>query len=292
MKICPTCQSRYTDDTLLYCLQDGSALVSEESQNPAPTVVYTGEPETVVKNRQPDKSYSQEFQTETRGRSDATDYQTKPKSSKWTLILVTALLTTVFVFGVIGIGAWLYFSKDRPKVAQKTNLNSSTPENARSNTNVNSSALPSPSVSKTPTEEKTPAPTPDFSPEEVRREVSDTVNSWTSALVSRNLLAHASHYADTVDYFNQSGASSATVRADKQRAFAAFDTIEMEISNLRVTPDSSGESATAVFDKEWYFEGDGRSSEGKVQTQLRLRKTGGEWKITGERDLKVYYVNQ
>jgi len=29
-----------------------------------------------------------------------------------------------------------------------------------------------------------------------------------------------------------------------------------------------------------------------VQTQLRLRKIGGDWRITGERDLKVYYVDK
>jgi hypothetical protein len=56
----------------------------------------------------------------------------------------------------------------------------------------------------------------------------------------------------------------------------------MDISNLRVSPDASGENATAVFDKEWVFEGTGKYSAGKVQTQLRLRKIGGEWLITAK----------
>jgi ketosteroid isomerase-like protein len=292
MKVCPTCQSRYTDDTLLYCLQDGSALVNDESRNPPPTVAYTGELETVVKNRQADTSqYSQESQPRARQTGGAADYQPQPKSSNTALILIVTLLAMILVFGAIGIGAWLYFSKGKPEIAQNTNVNLSTPENTRTNTNVNSSAFPSPNVSKTPFEEKTPTPTPNVNPEEVKREVAGTVNSWTSALVSRNLSSYMNHYADTIDYFNRNGASIATVRADKQRAFAAYDSFEVEVSNLRVTTDASGETATAVFDKQWYFEGDESSSEGKVQTQLRLRKIGGAWKITSEKDLKVYYTN-
>lgn len=292
MKICPTCQSHYTDDTLLYCLQDGTALVIDESQNPAPTVAFPGETETIVKNRQPDTSpnpqKSQTWDWQTR---EPANYQTRRKGSNKALILVTALLAMILVFGIIGIGAWLYFSKEKPEIAQNTNVNSSTPENARKNTNVNSAAFPSPNLSKTPTEEKTLPPTPDFDPEQIKEEVSETVNSWASMTESRDVSAYMNNYAGTVDYYNRKGASASAVRADKQRAFAAYDTIEMEISNLRVTTDASGETATAVFDKEWHFEGNGRSSEGKVQSQLRFRKIGGAWKIIGEKDLKVYYTN-
>ncbi len=278
MKVCPNCQNRYTDDTLQFCLQDGTALVSDESQSVMPTVAFNDESETVVKSRQT---------------SGAADYQTEPKNSNTALIAAVTLLAMLFVFGAISIGAWLYFSKGRNEIVQNTNVNSSIPENTRTNTNVNSYAFPSPNVSKTPVEERTatPTPTPDFNPEEIKTEVSGTVNSWASSLESRNLSAYMNNYADTVDYFNKKGASVGTVRADKQRALAIYETLEISVSNMRVTPDASGENATAVFDKEWYFEGDAKSSEGKVQTQLRLRKIGGAWKITGEKDLKVYYVN-
>jgi hypothetical protein len=99
------------------------------------------------------------------------------------------------------------------------------------------------------------------------------------------------HYADRLDYYNKRGASVGTVRADKQKAFSTYDTIKINLSNMRVTPDATGENATAVFDKDWYFENAAKVSEGKVQSQLKLKKIGGAWKITGEKDLKVYYVN-
>ncbi len=61
---------------------------------------------------------------------------------------------------------------------------------------------------------------------------------------------------------------------------------------MKVTPDASGEKATAVFDKEWNFEGAEKYSAGKVQQQLTLGKIGGRWLITGEKDLKTYYVEK
>jgi hypothetical protein len=98
-----------------------------------------------------------------------------------------------------------------------------------------------------------------------------------------------SHYAATVDYYNKRGASVGSVRADKQRAFTTYDSIRITLSNMTVTPDASGDGATAVFDKEWVFEGV-KYSAGKVQTQLKLKKVNGQWLISGERDLKVYYT--
>ncbi|MDQ3322521.1 MAG: hypothetical protein M3525_08855, partial [Acidobacteriota bacterium] len=70
-----------------------------------------------------------------------------------------------------------------------------------------------------------------------------------------------------------------------------YDSVNIDISNLKITQDESGENATALFDKEWNFEGDASNSSGKVRQQLTFSKIGGKWLITGERDLRVYYVN-
>lgn len=295
MKICPSCQSRYTDDTLQFCLQDGTPLAAgEENQTSAPTVAFNSEPETVVKPRETEKMQfdlqnTRESQTWDQPANSANYDQ--PQKSNTALIVITTILTMLLVFGAAGIGAWLYFSNDDKPLARNANSKASFPTNAERN--INSSASLSPEASVTPTEEKTPSPTPkpDINPEQIKKEVSDTVYSWKSLAESRNLPAYMSKYADTIDYYNKKGASISTVRADKQKAFTIYDIIEIDLSNFRVTTDDSGEKATAVFDKEWYFEGNNKSSEGKVQTQLQLRKIGGTWKITGERDLKVYYVD-
>ena len=125
--------------------------------------------------------------------------------------------------------------------------------------------------------------------EQVKRDVSQKVDSWKSAAESLNLNGYMSNYAGTVDYYNKKGASLSTVRADKQRAFSTYDSMKITLSNMNVTPDATGETATAVFDKEWVFSG-AKYSAGKVQTQLKLKKISGQWLITGERDLKVYYT--
>jgi len=51
MKQCPTCQSQYTDDTLQFCLQDGSPLKPVGDSPESKTIAF-GEQETVVSNRQ------------------------------------------------------------------------------------------------------------------------------------------------------------------------------------------------------------------------------------------------
>ena len=127
--------------------------------------------------------------------------------------------------------------------------------------------------------------------EQARKNVSQRIFTWKSQAESRNLNSYMANYADTIDYYQKSGASIGYVRNDKQRAFTLFDSINISIDNMHVSVDDSGESATAAFDKAWVFEG-AKHNSGKVRSQLKLRKINGEWLITGERDLKVYYVNR
>ena len=49
MKICPSCKTQYSDDTLSFCLQDGTPLAAGFSSD-TPTVVL-GETETVAARR-------------------------------------------------------------------------------------------------------------------------------------------------------------------------------------------------------------------------------------------------
>src|SRR5687768_5888409 len=46
MKTCPSCRTQYSDDTLFFCLQDGTPLVGSEAENPT---VALGETETFVR---------------------------------------------------------------------------------------------------------------------------------------------------------------------------------------------------------------------------------------------------
>jgi len=190
-----------------------------------------------------------------------------------------------------GLGALLYFGNKRTQVAAGTNTaaqNRSPNTNAANqNTNVN---LATPSPTATPTAQPTQ---PTLKPDEVRAitgDVKDVVDDWKYSTETRDLDTHIGQYADTVDFYKAGRVNVSRVRADRARAFAAYDSISINTDNVKVAPDASGEKATVVLDKEWNFEGAEKSSSGKVQQQLTLNKVNGRWLITGEKDLKVYYT--
>jgi len=299
MKYCPNCQTRYTDDTLKFCLQDGTPL-ADDSEEILPTVAFD-ETETVFPPRQveplpvnlPETSASNWEQS--RETPVSPTQISPPRKSKTFLIVLLTAFATLLLLGAGGIGAWLYLRKNQNEIAKNTASNNQVVNN---NSNPKSNVKNSPSPTATTKNQldanaanavESPAPVA-VDVAQVKKEVSGRINSWIALTESRNINEYMNLYAGTVDYYNGKGIGAGSIRSDKQRAFNDFDSIEMNISNLSITPDASGERATAVFDKEWVFEGEEKYSAGKVQSQLQLRKINGQWLITGERDLKVYYT--
>ncbi|MGI8545032.1 MAG: L,D-transpeptidase Cds6 family protein [Aridibacter sp.] len=305
MKYCPNCENIYADDTLQYCLQDGSPLTDESNKNSDIPMVTLQEQETVVSSRQPDQvkfdlnDPPERIEREERQSVSTPVIQPEPKkSNNLSLILATALLT-LLVFGLAGIGAYFYLNKN--------NKNSELVKDANSATNKNSSeSIKKPAenlASETPeiedTLEKTPTPdepeetpTPEVDLGEIKNDISDRISSWKSQTESQDLDDYMNGYADRVDYYTKRGVSKNFVRNDKQRAFSKYDSVKFDISNIRISPSSDGRTANVVFDKEWNFSGVEDNSSGKVQQQLKLKKQGGNWLITSEKDLKVYYVSR
>jgi serine/threonine-protein kinase len=119
----------------------------------------------------------------------------------------------------------------------------------------------------------------------VQGEVQAALKGWADDMKSHDLDAYMSHYADTLDaYYRRSNVSIADVRADKAKAFGRFSSMEVQLSNIQITPDESGTRATATFNKSWYFTGD-KPFSGTVRQALWLEKTGSRWRITAEKDL-------
>lgn len=301
MKYCPKCQATYADDTLRFCLQDGTPLADADA-SASETVSFTDEatlvspkkvePLNIPVENPPSRDWEQSRQTTDSASatfpppsSSSLSAVKKPKTAL--IVFLTAFIMLLFFGGAIG--AWFYFQK-------QNNLTASTTGKIKAN---DQNALPK----TTPTPAPTPAPpandfasiikkTPETDPEMVKEEVAEKVDEWTAATESLNLNTLMNYYADTVDYYNKAGVSANFIKSDKQRAFAAFSDISMDISNLRVTPNAAGDAATAVFDKEWTFEGEESYSSGKVQSQLQLKKINDKWLITSEKDLRVYYLDK
>ena len=295
MKYCPQCQSSYTDDALQFCLQDGTRL-DESPDYDSPTVAFDTDSETVVSPKRVEpirfdlpSSYAANQADREIEQPVIVERETK-KANTTAIVLLTAL-GTILLLGLGGIGTWLYFNRSKPEVAanvktppvnRSSNLNSIDNQNSNNN-----SPIPAPTLTATPT------PQPTLKPEQIKAVTSDVKNAvdkWESASENLDLDGHLGQYADMVDYYKGGRVGIAKVRADKQQAFEQYDSINFNITNMKITPNASGEKATAVFDKEWTFEGADKYSAGKVQQQLTLDKIGGRWLITGEKDLKIYYV--
>lgn len=272
MKICPACNAKYSDDTLLYCFDDGTPLVGPSGAD-MPTVVL-GEIETAVGKR--NTGWHQ---------TEVTRIGDRPQRSGSNTLAAIAL-TALGMLILFGIAAWLYLGSRQSEVGVNA-ANTSNNENRRLN-----SPAPSPQMSQV--QARIPAAPANNAPEtgiddpQIRSEVSQAINGWKSQAEALDLNSYMSHYARTVDYYRKPGASADFVRSDKQRAFSRYSSIDVNLSNMSVTTDSSGQTATAIFDKEWDFQGNGSSS-GKVQQLMRLRKIGGQWLITAEKDLNLYY---
>lgn len=285
MMICPGCNARYEDDTLRFCLEDGTPLVPGAVTD-APTVAF-GDIETVVSARGPRNTSG--FPDQGRSTNFVSPQPHTRKSNTGLAVLLTALGMLV-IFG-IAAGAWVYFSGRRAATTQNNSVTSLGPSN-----NGTTNSKPNTRVSPTPASNSwsnvSPSPAEPVNAEEIKNEVEKTINTWKSMAESHDLDSYMGNYAATVDYYLRKGVSRSVVRADKQKAFDRFDSMEFDISNVEITVAPSGDEANALFDKEWVFEADGETrSKGKVRQQMQFKRASGEWLITAERDIKDYSTN-
>lgn len=325
MKRCPTCRRTYSDDTLRFCLEDGTALVPEGPLNDAATLLLdsagTEPPPTEIlpidsaptvraydmdatmRRRQPVPTSKQqarptinEFQN-----VSATPTATGPRRSTASVVAIT-VVATILLLGLGGLGAWLIL-KDRNSSASSVNSNTST---SNSNPGSNSSNLnkqpvivstPNATPSATPLQTATPMTTPTATPtpadtSAVRREVMNTLNGWVETMRAGNLDAHMGYYANTLHtYYLKSNVSSSYVRSAIAPAFAKYTSFDVRLTNVQIEVDPTGEKAVATFDKTFTFSGNGTYS-GSGLNRFWFEKFGSRWLITGEKDLKTYYVNK
>lgn len=300
MKICPACKTQYSDDTLSFCLQDGTPLAADFDIE-TPTVTL-GEVETAAVQRGVPLNVPIDPGSAAWQPSQVTHVATlRPKAQRPVALIAVALTAAgmLLLFGLVGIGAWI-FLKDPGKPGLQ-NVNNSTivpggglnngaspmPQQTPFATPVSTRSMASPGPQNTPEIVTPPSNSGDGEP--TRSEVSQRVYTWKSMLESRNFNGYMGNYADTVDYYNRRNASVGSVRADKARAFSLYNSMRVNVSNMSVSVGPNGDTATVVFDKEWSFSGRDTSS-GKVRSQLGFRNINGRWLITSEKDLKVYYT--
>jgi len=296
MKHCPACRSQYSDATLRFCLQDGATLLDGETRQSTIDTVAFSNPVTasnILKTEDLNLYAPQNPPQKTRAwrpeppksvlREDA-------KTAKSSGKIWLAVFPVLFVLAGGGFGGWFYLQNQNKSVQVINPADASTPEIAQKTplaNNSNSQIVLDDLSSQTNSNLDLPE---NSGSEDAKKEIADAVELWRKAAESRKLPDYLSRYAEKVDYFDKSGASAAEVRAEAQKMFDSYSDIDITLTNLRVAVDAEGSRATAVFDKEWSYETEKDLLEGKAHTKLQFQKNGKEWKITGEKYQKIYYM--
>jgi ketosteroid isomerase-like protein len=257
MKTCPACNSQYTDDSLSYCLQDGTPLQGIEPDEPTRVVHRYGETD-------PSPYATSQLPSAVPGRE---------RKVGW--IIAVTVFGTIALLGVLGLIGYMLANRR----AYKANVNVNTNASPTRNT-----AVVTPTPSPSPTVSPSPSPVDEA---RIRREVTQRVREWIAETENADIDKLMRFYADQLEYYTRKSASISAVRDDKIRAFSQYDSIAMDISDVSVQVSPDGNTATATFDKEWSFEGENPSS-GVVRSQLVFKRVNGRWLIVSEKDLKVY----
>jgi hypothetical protein len=264
MKVCPKCHSSFTDETLSFCLTDGSPLVHTDA-NPDFSSTEFSDADTVF-DREPTLAGSFANPTTTHFAAQQTQVlKARPKSSKTLLYVVVALL---IVAAGGGVAVWWYF---RDSIREIYN--------------------PPKVVIASSEAKKIISPLTAEQTAQIQKEVEDFLNSWKNSIEKRDINEQMRHYAKTLEiFYRDNGKDQNSVRAERMKAIERFDTLNLYLTKIEVTPESD-RFAKVVFDKNWVFRGKDRFSSGAVQQEMGLVKSDGRWYIVIEKDLQIYNMN-
>ncbi|HEX8891335.1 MAG TPA: hypothetical protein VF779_19460 [Pyrinomonadaceae bacterium] len=323
MKRCPTCQRIYTDDTLRFCLEDGGALLTESASTDqtllldssqasaelppteildyaVPPTVLAPDKEATLRRQKPAPTVRQQGRpTVKEFAHEVAPVGSSPKQRSTTSVVAVTVIATVLLLGIGGLGAWLIL-KDKNSssngndpsrngnISSNTKSSNTDPSNKNSNTTV---VLTTPTPTATATPYSSPSPTPTTDTATARKEIMQALNGW-AVTMNGSLDTHMGYYASTLHtYYLQTNVSAARVRAYIAPAFDKYGTRDVKLTNMQIEVDPSGTSATATFDKTFTFTGNTVYS-GSGLNRFWLEKINGRWLITGEKDLKTYYINK
>ncbi|MBS1794349.1 MAG: hypothetical protein JSS81_10875 [Acidobacteria bacterium] len=269
MKVCPKCNSSYSDETLNFCLTDGVPLVVEELLDEYLSKQSKSSWHTAETLVDPRFSRSAESKrTAAPGPSARTNMMSEltadslqlKKSNNIVFVLLGILVLAV------AVGGFWWYSKAGA---------------SRSAVSDNTPAVPKHAiVPLTPEQEA-----------QLKKELTDFIQNWARTNEDKDADAHIAHYANTLEiYYGESGKDKNHVLADRLRAWQKYDTVQMTIDNLKIKPEST-ESATLVFDKSWTMKNSKRTSNGSVQQEMHVSRTNGKWLIDTEKDLNIYFMN-
>ena len=123
-------------------------------------------------------------------------------------------------------------------------------------------------------------------------EVRSVMDTWANTIRMRDLENNLRLYADRLSpFYTSNGVSREQVRANRQKMFADFPSIDVRLDNFSVEINPSGTEATVYYDNTYDWKGVERNVKGKARNVMILSKVGTQWLITGEKHVQTYYEN-
>jgi hypothetical protein len=248
MKQCPTCKRTFNDETLTYCLADGSLLSAPydpDATQRLPLARPTEAPPTEV-------SQSQSYRAE----------QTRPANNALPSYLIVALLALLVGGGAVAL--FKFGGKETPSTQPSSQAPAAT-------------ATPTPQQQRSPKEEtKTEQKSPSASSTLTANAVNNLIDRWVSAQNARDFTKYQSCYGASfegakrtssgqLDYYNFN-----SWMRDRRRMFEVSEGLNVEVKNLRTTIE--GDTATVEFDQ--YFRSFRYSDWGPKVIRIQLTSFG------------------
>jgi ketosteroid isomerase-like protein len=114
------------------------------------------------------------------------------------------------------------------------------------------------------------------------------LDEWIGATNARDLRAQMVFYLPRLEAFYLArDVTRDFVRAEKARAFAGADLIDIRAAEPEIIFREGGRAAVMRFRKQYRIEGGRRPRRGEVVQELRWRRTPDGWRISSERDIRV-----
>lgn len=118
-------------------------------------------------------------------------------------------------------------------------------------------------------------------------EVNTAFQGWVDTLERHDLTGHLTFYNERLGvHYKKSNVDISYVRDYNEKLFNKYSSFRLEVKNLTIEIDPSGEKARTRFDSAFNFKGSAASHTGVSRTEVGWRKVGGVWKIESEKTLK------
>lgn len=123
---------------------------------------------------------------------------------------------------------------------------------------------------------------------EEQTKLNSSLNQWINATNARDVEQQMNYYAPKVNaYYQARNVSPDLVRAEKERVLGGANVVDIQASKPEIALSRDGKSATMRFRKKYAIKQGQKSRNGEVIQELQWVKSGSDWKIVSERDVKV-----